>query len=185
MGMTVHMRVAVRVLMGIVHLEAPPGQHLVAVRDEPALDLGRQASGALRGENVLFEFRKRVDRSGQEHVAGHAADRVEVDVERGRHAGLESRDGEKHGLGTQRRRRSLSPALCIGLLSAQLSNSAEDFPDLPHVPCPLLQAWAFSCIVPSIGYSVPLASNFMACGSPTISNCEGFAFTWASSGSDT
>ena len=60
--------------------EAQSGQHMVAVLDDAAGDVLRQPASADRLQHSLPQIREGVQHGGDEHVAGHAADGVEVEV---------------------------------------------------------------------------------------------------------
>ena len=88
MRKTLRMGMAMGVIVRVVDVEAQPGECVIAVVEEGAGHLGRQSRRPLRGEHFLAQVRKGVADGGDEHVAGHAADGVEMDVQ---HRGLASR----------------------------------------------------------------------------------------------
>ena len=71
-----------RVLAGGRRIDRDPaaGQHAVAVSEMRDLPVRGQAGRAHRREGTLGELRPGIERGAQKHVAGEAAQRVEVDV---------------------------------------------------------------------------------------------------------
>jgi hypothetical protein len=55
-------------------------QHAIIVRHQPAVDSRSQTTSANAGEHALFMVRKSVKERGDEHVARHAADGIEVEL---------------------------------------------------------------------------------------------------------
>ncbi len=60
--------------------KAQAGQNIVPVLDGTAGDVLRQSAGADRLQHSIPQMGKGVQHGGDEHVAGHAADGVEVEM---------------------------------------------------------------------------------------------------------
>ena len=65
---------------------APAAQHAVVMAQQPGLPAVRQAGRAHRGEGVLGVLGMGVEQGGEEHVPGHAAQRVEMEMDALPHA---------------------------------------------------------------------------------------------------
>ena len=66
--------------------DALAAQHAVVVAQQPGLPAVRQAGRAHRGEGVLGVLGMGVEQGGEEHVPGHAAQRVEMQMDALPHA---------------------------------------------------------------------------------------------------
>ena len=64
----------------IVHHEPHAGEGMVAMLEHCARHLGGQARRPDRAEHALAQIRESVEHGGDEHIACHAADGVEVEV---------------------------------------------------------------------------------------------------------
>ena len=76
-------RVPVFVRMSVTALvddETQASQCVITVLADRQSNIGRQACCANRLEHAVAQIRKRIEHSGNEHVAGDAANRVEVDM---------------------------------------------------------------------------------------------------------
>ncbi len=63
--------------------ETQPGQRVVAMLGHTDVHFGRQARSTNRRDHAVAQIRKRVEHGGDEHVARHAADCVEMNMHHG------------------------------------------------------------------------------------------------------
>src|SRR5882724_11678852 len=75
------------------HAETQAGQRMILVFGESDVHLGWQAGGANRRHHAVAQIRKRVEHGGDEHIARHASDRVEMNMHRRERPGKPQRSG--------------------------------------------------------------------------------------------
>jgi hypothetical protein len=88
MNMTDMVGTSVSVVPGSGDGETLPGKNMIAVLDDAGSPVGRQSAGADRVDQAIGEFRPGVKYRCDEHIAGNAAQSIQLNVHcRGSRAG--------------------------------------------------------------------------------------------------